>query len=129
MKYALLLTTMIFMHIVDDYYLQGILAKLKQRKWWQDNAPDNFYKSDYIPALIAHAFSWSFMVTLPILLITHWQPHWLIMLLFAINIVIHSIVDDLKANKKKINLIIDQTIHIIQIIVVWAVYVLISIAY
>ena len=31
------LLTMIFLHIVDDYYLQGVLAKMKQRKWWEDN--------------------------------------------------------------------------------------------
>ncbi len=40
---------MIFCHIVDDYYLQGILAKMKQKMWWKENAPDNIhYKYDYI---------------------------------------------------------------------------------
>jgi len=36
---------------------------------------------------------------------------------FVINLTIHAFVDDLKANKKKINLIVDQSIHISQIIV------------
>ena len=27
------------MHIVDDYYLQGILAKMKQKSWWKEVAP------------------------------------------------------------------------------------------
>lgn len=29
----LILATMIFCHIADDYYLQGILAQMKQRSW------------------------------------------------------------------------------------------------
>jgi len=36
--------------------------------------------------------------------------------LIPINCCIHFVVDDLKANRFKINLIIDQTIHFIQII-------------
>ena len=34
-----MLLLMIFLHIVDDYYLQGILASMKQRGWWEKNAP------------------------------------------------------------------------------------------
>lgn len=30
----------LFCHIVDDYYLQGILAQLKCREWWGKNYPD-----------------------------------------------------------------------------------------
>lgn len=40
--------TMIFLHIVDDYYLQGILAQMKQKKFWKEQAPDVKYKYDYI---------------------------------------------------------------------------------
>lgn len=29
-----LLLLMIFAHIIDDYYLQGILAHMKQKVWW-----------------------------------------------------------------------------------------------
>ena len=46
-----LLISMLFCHIVDDYYLQGWLASAKQRKWWKQNAPDNLYKYDYIMAM------------------------------------------------------------------------------
>ena len=35
------------------------------------------------------------------------------------NSTIHAIIDDLKANKKKINLVQDQIIHIIQILLTW----------
>jgi hypothetical protein len=64
---------MIFCHIVDDYYLQGILASMKQKKWWQENAPDKPYKYDYIWALIMHSFSWAFMIMLPIAFKTNFE--------------------------------------------------------
>ena len=38
---------------------------------------------------------------------------------YIVNIMIHSVVDDLKANRKKINLIEDQFIHLVQITVTW----------
>lgn len=115
----LILLLMIFMHIVDDYYLQGWLASAKQKSWWEKNAPDKLYKFDYIVALFMHSFSWSFMIMLPttvyLLFIGGvWYP-----MLYLSNLVIHMFVDDLKANKKKINLIQDQLIHIIQIIITW----------
>ena len=114
----LILFAMIFAHIVDDYYLQGILAKMKQKKWWEENAPDKMYRHDYIVALIAHAFSWSFMITIPTLLVSNNYP---IMCVFIIiNTIIHAYVDHQKANKRCINLIVDQLCHIIQIIGLWA---------
>lgn len=116
------LILMIFAHIVDDYYLQGVLAKMKSKAWWRENAPDKKYKYDYIPALVAHALSWSVMITLPILFASAWDPHWAVYLMLGVNLVIHAVVDDLKANKKKINLIIDQTVHFIQIVVTWCVW-------
>ena len=61
----IILLIMLFLHIVDDYYLQGILTKLKQKSWWEENAPNKLYKHDYIIALIEHAFSWTFMIMLP----------------------------------------------------------------
>ena len=64
---------MLFMHIVDDYYLQGILAKMKQRSWWEENAPQEKYKHDYKVALFMHAFSWTFMIMLPLLIVYGFQ--------------------------------------------------------
>ena len=61
----LILFTMIFCHIVDDYYLQGWLASAKQKSWWEKNAPEKLYKYDYLAALFMHSFSWSFMIMLP----------------------------------------------------------------
>ena len=40
-------------------------------------------------------------------------------LIFINNVITHMIVDDLKANDKKINLIQDQIIHMFQILLTW----------
>ena len=110
---------MIFCHIVDDYYLQGWLASAKQKSWWEKNAPEKLYKYDYLAALFMHSFSWSFMIMLPptiALMVAGgiWKP-----VLLIVNLMIHMFVDNLKANEKKINLVQDQIIHVIQIIFTW----------
>ena len=116
-----ILVLMFFCHIVDDYYLQGWLASAKQRSWWEQNAPRELYNKDYIMALFCHSLSWSIMITLPVfvyLIVTEmFAP--LMLLVIPVNIIIHAIVDDLKANKKKINLITDQLIHFVQIVLTW----------
>lgn len=110
-----ILWLMIFCHIVDDYYLQGWLASAKQKNYWQDNAPDEMYKYDYIWALLMHSFSWSFMIMLPIAYVINFNITGLFTIVFIANITIHAFVDNLKANRKKINLIQDQLIHLWQI--------------
>ena len=127
----LLLLAMIFLHIVDDYYLQGWLASAKQKSWWKQNAPDELYKHDYIMALFMHAFSWTFMIMLvPTIYLLTMSNNinaiaFVVMVLFLINLPLHMAVDDMKANEKKINLIQDQFIHLMQIIVTWILSVLI----
>lgn len=125
MNMILILLAMIFCHIADDYYLQGWLASAKQKSWWEKNAPEKLYRNDYIMALLMHSFSWSFMTMIPIiayLLIEGINlQEWLVIPYF-VNMAIHCIVDDLKANKRKINLIQDQCIHLVQILVTWAAF-------
>lgn len=108
---------MIFCHIVDDYCLQGILASMKQKLWWtkQEQYADK-YKHDYIVALLMHSFSWAFMIMLPIAIACSFQISALFIVIFFVNMIVHCVVDDLKANKLKINLIQDQTIHMLQIV-------------
>lgn len=125
MKIALLIF-MIFAHITDDYYLQGWLASAKTKNWWKKNAPDKLYSKDYIMALFCHSLSWSIMIFLPILIYSLYNQidlNWFYLVL-PINLIIHAIIDDLKANKFKINLIIDQSIHFIQIFITWIMFVL-----
>ena len=119
----LILFIMIFCHLIDDYKLQGILANMKQRQWWKENANKYMYRNDYKVALIEHAFSWSFMITLPFLIISFIQSNTFLMILLIIsyfmNTVIHAFIDNLKANKYVINLIEDQFAHLVQIICTW----------
>lgn len=127
---TVLLLAMLFCHIVDNYYLQGWLASAKQKSWWEKNAPDKLYKNDYIMALCEHAFSWTFMIMLIPTIYTYFNPcdtaYKMYIFTFAFNWVIHCIIDDYKANKKKINLIHDQLIHIFQIIVTWFMFIAIK---
>ena len=122
-----LLLVMLFCHIVDDYYLQGWLASAKQKSWWEQNAPDKLYKHDYIMALFMHSFSWAFMIMIVpsiyllntlgyinsiVIAITIW---------FILNLILHMITDNKKANRKEINLIQDQLVHLAQIIWTWTI--------
>lgn len=115
-----MLFSMIFMHIVDDYCLQGILASMKQKVWWQENASEAMYRFDYIVALLAHSFSWAFMIMLPIVVVYNGGINLHVYsIALLVNMIIHAFVDDLKANKKQINLVVDQSIHLVQILVTW----------
>lgn len=118
---VLLLLAMVFLHIVDDYYLQGWLASAKQKSWWKQNASDELYKNDYVMALFMHSFSWAFMIMLipTVYALTVTSNITLIVALFVSNLCLHMIIDDKKANRKEINLIQDQLMHLAQIVVTW----------
>ena len=122
MNNIFLLLLMIFCHIVDDYYLQGWLASAKQKKWWEDNAPQKLYEYDYLWALLMHSFSWSFMIMLPIFFVSNFQVTGTMLSFFLWNVFIHAFTDNLKANEFKINLWHDQLIHMCQIVVTWFLY-------
>lgn len=112
-----ILLSMLFCHIIDDFSLQTTwLSNGKQKVWWETVAPDPLYRYDYIAALVIHSFSWSFMTLLPIAISQHFVVDATFLTIFAVNAIIHGIVDDIKANKHKINLITDQLIHAVQII-------------
>ena len=118
-----IILAMIFCHIVDDYYLQGWLASAKQKKWWEENAPQKLYNHDYIMALIMHSMSWSFMIMLPIAILMSFNVSILFVIVFILNAVIHALVDNLKANKLQISLITDQLIHLLQIFVTATIFI------
>ena len=126
MTILFILPCMLFLHIVDDYYLQGILASMKQKSWWIKNPEYNeMYCNDYIIALMMHAFSWAFMIMLPIAIYMHFEISAVFLLVLGMNFVIHAIIDDMKANKKWINLVVDQTIHVLQIVATYLTFILI----
>ena len=93
---------MLWCHFVEDYVLQGVLSRMKQKKWWQDNASQSLYKYDYLMALFCHALMWSISIMIPTMFTGNFV-WWLI----PINFAIHFMVDDLKANRSKINLIVE----------------------
>ena len=129
---CLLLMTMIFFHIIEDFKTQGILAKMKQKSFYDEyRYKVNMYRYDYIAALLAHAFSWAFMVHIPVItyliLMGKWstfESAWVAYLIFFImHMLIHTFVDHLKANVYFINLIEDQIIHILQIFFIWITFI------
>lgn len=113
----LLLFTLLF-HIIDDFVLQPIcLSKLKQKKWWEKQEGYSiFYKDDYKTALAIHSLSWSIMVHIPLIAVFPSLSSTALLISFIVNSIIHYIVDDYKANKLKINLFQDQSIHFCQIV-------------
>ena len=126
MKEVILLLSMLFCHIVDDYYLQGWLASAKQKTWWEKNCSDKLNSKDYLMALAEHAFSWCFIIHLPVIICilsgVYSVNVMAFCILFAVNWVVHAQTDNLKANKKSINLIQDQLIHVVQIVSTWIAY-------
>ncbi|MEL7656785.1 MAG: hypothetical protein AAGU75_12855 [Bacillota bacterium] len=119
----MMLLTMIFLHIIDDFVLQplGWLANGKQRSWWKENAPEPKYQYDYLCALFMHSFSWTFMIMIPVAWFQAAPLDPLFYWVFAGNIAVHGTVDHIKANLRKINLIQDQLIHLVQIIITYLV--------
>lgn len=127
------------LHIFADFNLQGLLANFKQKDWWiKECLPTrNYlkYKYDYVISGIIHAFFWSCFTFLPILYFTLYDVFDRIVVPFIndipifvlaiigiiiVNTVIHYFIDNLKANKRKINLWQDQLIHFAQIgLTIW----------
>lgn len=108
---------MILFHIIDDFVLQPIsLSNLKQKKWWekQEGYSDK-YKDDYKVALAIHSISWSIMIHVPLVIMFPSLGQLALLISFIVNAVIHYFIDDLKANKLKINLFEDQMVHFCQI--------------
>ena len=126
----LILFIILYLHIYDDYYAQGILASMKQREWWEKQYTGSIANKDKQRELYGraeHAFSWAFITHLPYLIMVVINPALVPLYIISVivNTVIHAIVDNTKANKKKINLITDQSIHFGQILVTWLVWCLI----
>lgn len=118
MTWQVILVLMLLGHLVADYTLQGWLADGKQESWWKKvcggKIPD-MYKHDYIAALVCHSLYWSIFVCAPFYTSSHF------LLATIINTAVHAVVDDLKANQKRINLIQDQLIHLVQILITFAI--------
>lgn len=108
---------MVLLHIIDDFVLQAAcLNKLKQKEFWKNYITDDnkLYQYDYLVALVIHGLSWSLMIHLPFFFLN--CNEWILFGLVIFQAIIHSRIDDLKANKKTISLVVDQSAHLLQII-------------
>ena len=119
-------------HLISDFYLQGCLCDLKQKKWWdselkkiaystqEPKTPDEQdtifkkYGHDFIAGLYCHSMMWSILTFMPLMLVCGAGSVGFIIIL---NCVIHAVVDNMKANQFKINLCQDQLLHFAQICV------------
>lgn len=120
----IILILMFLCHLLADYPLQGWLATAKAKSYWKDTETPH----DWAMALICHSMMWGIMIYLPFIFIGEIDFGGWIELVFwltlPINIVLHIFIDNLKANKKKIDLITDQCLHFFQITMTWLFYVL-----
>mgnify|MGYP004653094531 CR=1 FL=1 len=119
----LLLVAMIWCHLDNDFRKQGILASMKQKSWWeQQDGYNDMYKHDYIAALWTHAIWWGIELHIPVIAYIWYKGQltpahiWLLVTVMVAQIMIHKSIDDAKANQKLINLIIDQALHVFQIL-------------
>ena len=129
-----ILFLMLLMHYIEDFHLQGILANMKQKSWWDKQIVDfpprkgNKYRKDYVISLIVHSLENAIFVTLPIIIndlyytftVNKDNSLW-IAWLFDIWLIayFHYWIDDSKCNKMKINLIVDQLLHFVIIVFIW----------
>ena len=112
---------MFLFHIIDDFYLQGTLANMKQKDWWDKYGP--FYENDYLMALFIHSLSWSISINIPIMMYLDFQVGLFTVVSIICNLQIHLITDFGKANAKQLNLVQDQLIHFFQIIVTFGLFI------
>lgn len=120
----IILILMFALHIFADFHLQGILANLKQKEWWEKELEKYAhllffveYRHDWVPSLLAHSFEWSFFIMLPFLFIE--IPVWAYVILLILNTGVHFVIDHMKCNLHMINLCLDQLCHIAQILLTW----------
>ena len=136
-----ILFLMLLMHYIEDFHLQGCLANLKQKKWWEKQISNidmhshyilehSIYRNDYKMSLFAHSIENALFVMLPLIidmLISEFihclQNTWILFIPSTILICVsHYLIDDSKANKMKINLIQDQLYHLCIILLIFLCY-------
>lgn len=118
--YVIVFILMLLAHFFADFHLQGILADMKQEQWWRKQEGYNSkYKYDYLAALVIHSAEWTLWVMIPLFFLPHIDLG-IFLLLAALNIVVHSLTDNSKANYRDISLVQDQAVHLAQIAFTYA---------
>lgn len=114
--YIHLILSMFLMHVIGDSIFQSITLSMKKRKYyWKDY---NDYRNYlYIFYLLLHSFIWSTTIHFSLILIMGIKIITRMFIIsYIINILLHSVIDDMKANRKMIGMIIDQFLHSLQIL-------------
>ena len=112
-----ILMAMICCHIVEDFGIQGILSKFKQKSFWYEY--DFKYHNDWFISLLEHAFENSFLMMLPIAIYYRFNITDEFIFWFICNFIFHAIIDHWKCNKLQINLLTDQCLHLMWIVLTW----------
>ena len=127
------------LHLIADFNLQGILADMKQKGWWKKQVKKVFgkgpldtilppgtnienhielptwYDEDWIAGLLCHAFMWSLVTFLPMMLLV--SSRWFSGIII-VNAIMHAIIDHLKCNRLgTMNLCQDQVLHVGQLMI------------
>lgn len=118
--YVIVFILMLLAHFFADFHLQGVLADMKQERWWNNSKN----KYDYLAALAIHSAEWTLWMMIPLFLLPHLDLG-MFLLLAALNMVVHSLTDNSKANYRDISLVQDQIIHLAQIAFTYAALVLV----
>lgn len=119
MNKAVLLTSMLFFHIVADFIDWGSLKKKMQESWWDED--EDRVNCEYITALACHSFVSSFLIHVPAIISIIGGYRVIAMdryvLSFCINCLIYGFINNKTVNKKNICLGQKEFIHIIQVVV------------
>ena len=124
MNNGILLLLIIFLHVLADFNMQSVIVQMKSK--YYSKKYDEKYQFDYVMPLIGHSFQWSFMVNLPMTIAAIYTGtnflEMFVCMSIVFNAVLHAGIDTLKANDHKTTLIQDQFYHMLQLILLWAVY-------
>ncbi len=122
MSWLLIFLLMLGLHILEDFHIQGKMAEMKQKAFWAPYCEERpgMYEKDYLVVLLLHGMGWSIMVSLPLMIIYYQDFSPVLFCAIVINGLLHAYIDDLKANRLKINLLQDQAVHMVQILGIMA---------
>lgn len=120
------------LHLLADYALQGCLSELKQKRWWTTQMKQLYesfdkkyqtyelkwkirqkYKYDYMAGLFCHALMWTLVTFFPLM---WFCSSWTFTGVVLVNTLVHFVVDHMKANVHRLNLVQDQLIHLEQVV-------------
>lgn len=124
MKLLLILFMMIFIHYLFDIFSLNVIEKYKNKEYFEKTFPKKMCKYDYINYLITDSYLWSMSILLPIIININGHITWASFMGIIVNGIIRGIIEDLRINKKIINIFSANICYIFQIFVTESIYVL-----